>query len=165
MFTTLSTRAQVFLYALLIAAFVLFCGPALAQDAEPVIDFTPLLNEVVALVGLILSGLATWGVTYLRAFLKAKTGLELRAQDIQLAYDGIDRGIAYADRKARSALAGNAKVKVGNQFVADAADYVFGAIPGVLTRLGITKEQLAAKIVSQLPEPPQAEVFEKPAAQ
>lgn len=139
------------LMAALAAASILFCWPAMAQEApaDTVIDFTPILNEL----SLALASVIGAGLLYLlklaRDWFKARTGVELRISDEQVR-QVLDKAIQYGIALVIGRLGDRARLAVSNAQVAQIANYVIAAVPGALANFGITPERLQDMIRARL---------------
>lgn len=148
---------QVVLY-LAVAALLALCAlsgaPAFAEGATvPVaeswaINMRPLINEVVVpiLAGL-LGLLATWISTRLVGVLKLEHDDALRG----IIENGMQKGIAYALSKLDDATKSMPlSFEVRSKIVADAANYVIGATPDALKKLGVTKDAIERAVAARL---------------
>jgi hypothetical protein len=144
-----------FLVAISSALLVVFCLPALAQEALPgapegnVIDFTPIISEL----SLALASVIGAGLLYLlklaRDWFKARTGVELQISDEQVR-QVLDKAIQYGIALAVGRLGNRAQLSVSNAQVAQIANYVIAAVPGALANFGITPERLQDMIRARL---------------
>ncbi len=85
--------------------------------------------------------------------MRKKWGLQVDDAQRQLLEDTIDHAIAYGAAKAKELAAKDGTVDVGNATLKLAADYANAHAPDALAHFGVTDEQLAKKIVAQLPQP------------
>ena len=140
--------------AILAAALILLCLPALAQEASVapvnnVIDFTPIINEL----SLALASVVGAGLLYLlklaRDWFKARTGVELQISDEQVR-QVLDKAIQYGIALVVGRLGDRAQLHVSNAQVAQIANYVIAAVPGALANFGITPERLQDMIRARL---------------
>jgi hypothetical protein len=138
-----------FLAAVLGGLLILICYPAFAQEAKPVIDFTPILNELIPVMVAIVGGLAIWGAKLVREWIKAKTGVQLNISDDQMR-KYIDQAIQYGVALVVGKVGGKAKISVDNAQLAQIANYVIAAVPDALKAFGITPEQLQDMIRARL---------------
>jgi hypothetical protein len=133
------------------ALLILICYPAFAQDAPGggVIDFKPILNEVFLALATVLSAALLYGAKLLRDWFKAKTGVELQISDEKVR-ELIDKAINYGIALVVGKVGDKVRVKVGNEQVAQIANYVIAAVPGALANFGITPERLQDMIRARL---------------
>ena len=144
------------LVAMLAAIAILFCYPALAQDAAApaasgggVIDFTPILNELALAVATVVSAALLYLAKLGRDWFKARTGVELQISDEQMRAV-LDKAIQYGIALAVGRLRDRAQLAVSNAQVAQIANYVIAAVPGALKNFGITEERLQDMIRARL---------------
>ena len=144
------------LAASLAAVAILFCYPALAQEAAApaatgggIIDFTPILNELALAVATVASAALLYLAKLARDWFKAKTGVELQISDEQMR-SVLDKAIQYGIALAVGRLGNRAQLAVPNAQVAQIANYVIAAVPGALKNFGITEERLQDMIRARL---------------
>lgn len=119
------------------------------MEPANVIDFTPILSQLVQLLGLVLMGLATWAAKKAADYFGLKQDDSARA----LIATAVHNGVKFAEARLNTEVSKlDPRVQTGHPFVAEAATYVIAHVPDALTRLGVTKEQLAEKILAQLPK-------------
>lgn len=119
------------------------------MDPAHVIDFTPILQQLIQLLGLVLMGLATWAVKKASDYFGLKQDDSARA----LIETAVKNGVKYAEGKLSGEVSKlDPAVTVNSPFVAEAANYVIGHVPDALTRLGVTQQQLSEKILAQMPK-------------
>jgi len=110
------------------------------------IDLSPILTPLIQIAGLILMGLAGWGVKKILDLLHIGKESTLRATLL----DAVDRGITFAQNQATLAANG-AQVPVTNSTVATAANYVISKFPGTISALGLTNQHVADMVIAKLP--------------
>ena len=119
------------------------------MDPNHVIDFSPILNQLIELVGLLLVGVATWAVKKVADYFGLKQDDAARA----LIASAVNNGVKFAEGKLNTEVSKlDPRITVNSAFVAEAANYVVGHVPDALTRLGVTEQQLSEKILAQLPK-------------
>jgi len=139
------------LVASLAAVLILFCYPAFAQEAPSggVIDFAPILNELMLAVAMVLSAGLMYLAKMARDWFKAKTGVELQISEEKMR-EYIDKAIQYGIALVLPKVSGKAKITVGNEQVAQIANYVIAAVPDAIKAFGITPERLQDMIRARL---------------
>lgn len=136
-------------------ALALAC-PAMAQTATDTvanntIDISPITTQLIGIAGTVLSGIAIWIGVWIKAWLATKTSLadSQFAESVQARYnEAVARGMAYAESKAKS-LAGEGKIRVDNEFVREAAQYVIDLWPDLTKDMNF--EGVAKSIIARLP--------------
>lgn len=119
------------------------------MDPNHVIDFTPILSQLLQLLGLLLVGAATWAAKKACDYFGLKQDDSARA----LIATAVQNGVKYAEGKLSTEVSKlDPQVTVSSPIVAEAANYVIGHVPDALTRLGVTQQQLSEKILAQLPK-------------
>lgn len=137
-------------------ALVLAC-PAVAQTvtetvANNTIDISPITTQLIAIAGTVLSGIAIWIGVWLKSWLATKTSLadSQFAESMQARYnEAVARGMAYAETKAQSLVPAGGKIKIDNEFVREAAQYVIDLWPDLTKDMNF--EGVAKSIVARLP--------------
>jgi hypothetical protein len=133
---------------------MVLCGSALSQEAvgtvvESVIDFKPILNELVLAVASVIGAALLYLAKLARDWFKAKTGVELQISDEQVR-QVLDRAIQYGIAFVVGRFADRAQITVSNAQVAQIANYVIAAVPGALKQFGITPERLQDMIRARI---------------
>lgn len=129
---------------------VCLASPALAQEATGgIIDFKPILNELMLALAAALSAGALYLLKLARDWFKAKTGVELQVSDEQIRRV-LDRAIKYGIALAVEKWGKDANIRVSNAQVAQIANYVIAAVPDALAQFGITPERLQDMIRARL---------------
>lgn len=119
------------------------------------IDFTPIIQYVLPVVLLVLTGVAVWLGSAAINYFQAKTGVTLGADARGLINDAIQRGIKFAEAQINEQVSRlDPKVTVSHPIVAQASNYVIQAVPDALVKAGVTQEALAQKILAELPAVP-----------
>lgn len=140
-----------------ILSLLLLAGPAIAQTATDTvalntIDISPITTQLIGIAGTILSGIAIWIGVWVKNFLATKTSLadSQFAESVQARYnEAVARGMAYAEAKAQAMVPGGGKIKIDNEFVREAAEYVIGLWPDLTKDMNF--EGVAKSIVARLP--------------
>lgn len=138
----------------IIAAFLTLVGFARAQDVAPavttVVDLGPLVDLAIGIVAPVmltaLSGLATW-VLYK---IKARTGLQIEAQQRAAVEQGLARAVSYAVTRLESRAAGGIPIDLRSSAIAAAAAYAQKAVPDALAHFGITADRLSEMVEARL---------------
>lgn len=122
----------------------------MADVASTAIDLSPIANTLIEFAGALLAAFATWAVARITACVRKNLGLSIDEKTRNLLTEAIDNGIAYAQNKAKTEVAG-LTVDVHNKTVAEAANYVAAHAPDALAHFGVTQDALVRKIIAQLP--------------
>lgn len=121
------------------------------------IDFTPLIQFVLPVVLIVLTGVVVWLGKAAVNYFQAKTGITLNTDARALIDAAIQRGIKFAEAQLNQQVSRlDPKVTVNHPIVAQAANYAIQAVPDALIRAGVTQEALAQKILAELPAVPGA---------
>lgn len=121
-------------------------------------DFSPILNQLIQLAALIISGVVIWLGVQVRAWIAAKTGLKdsQLADSIQQRFnEAVVRSMAYAESAAKTAIPKGGKIEIDQPFVRAAADYLVKMWPELTKDLD--DKQIADAIVARLPSGPMTE--------
>lgn len=137
-------------------ALVLAC-PAVAQTvtdtvANNTVDISPITTQLIGIAGTVLSAIAIWIGVWVKSFLASKTSLadSQFAESVQARYnEAVARGMAYAEAKAQAMVPAGGKIKIDNEFVREAAEYVIGLWPDLTKDMNF--EGVAKSIVARLP--------------
>lgn len=132
--------------------------PALAQAIDTNIDFSPVVENIIAIVGAALSALAMWIGWYVKNWVAQRvdlTNTQLDEQLQQMYNEAAARAIAYAESVVKGAVPKEIDVK--NIFVATAAEYVLKFWPDLVKRVGLTPEMVKSTIIARLPSGPATE--------
>jgi len=128
---------------------------AMAQTApapDTTVDFTPIVNGVVATAGAALLALATWIGWYVKNWVASKVDLSTTQLDEQLQQmynEAAARSIAYAESAVKGVVP--KEVDVRSAFVATAAEYLLKFWPDLVGKLGLTPEKIRDTIIARLP--------------
>lgn len=144
------------LVGLAAGALVLAC-PAVAQTvtetvANNKIDITPITTQLIHIAGTVLAGIAIWIGVWVKSFLATKTSLadSQFAESMQARYnEAVARGMAYAETKAQAMVPQGGKIKIDNEFVREAAQYVIDLWPDLTKNMNF--DGVAKSIVARLP--------------
>lgn len=145
-----------FLAALCVVVAVLgLVNPALAQAvADNTVDFSPILNEVIKIGGILATGVLMWAGVALKSWLASKSSLanSQLAESIQARYnEAAARAIAYAESKVKEAVP-SGKVEIDNPFVRTAAEYLLKFWPDLTAKMDF--EAISKTIIARLPSGP-----------
>ncbi len=129
---------------------------AFAQTAPTIvvtqIDLSPIIANVISLLGAALGALAIWIGWYVKNLVASKVDLSNTKIDeqVQQTYnEAAARAIAYAESALKGAVPG--KVDTNNQYVATAASYLIKFWPDLVAKLGLTEEKVRETILARLP--------------
>lgn len=129
---------------------IVLAGPAFAQEAPGgTIDLTPLLNQIVLAVAAAVGAGLLYLVKLAKDWFKAKTGVDLQISD-EMVRTYLDKIIEKGIALVVGAVGDKAKIKVGNEQLAQIANYVIAAAPDALAKFGITPERLQDMIRARL---------------
>lgn len=123
---------------------------ALAQAegaATHVIDFTPVVLELLTLIG---SLAVTVLAIMVPKWLKDWFGVKLDESSRAALQDGLERAVSYGIGKAKDAAQDVATVETKRKIVADATNYVLERFPQARDRFGLTNEAIVQMVVSRL---------------
>jgi hypothetical protein len=133
--------AFVFVLGLIVmpSVFVPAALAATAATAPPIaVNFSPIINVVVEILAAFLMLLLSWVVTLIADRLKLSKDSAIRAY----LSSAVDNAIQYGKQKAEAAGAG-ATVKIDNQVVGHAVDYLVAHVPDALAHFGLTPDKVA----------------------
>ena len=126
---------------------------AVTTAATATVNLSPILDPLVQVGGLVLTGLAGWASWKVSQF--AHTAWQSALLNRVLG--AVDRGIAYGTQKAQTVADANANVDVGDATKAAAVNYVVTKMPGTLKALGIDvtsqtgQQHVADLVLAKLP--------------
>lgn len=141
-------RAIELLAPIVIALGFLFVlgGAAHAADASTLVDYRPLLLDVLQLLAAaVLSG-GLWALRLLMLKLKLDADSRFR----EYLETALRNGIGYAATRLQERIASLSPVDARNAIVADAATYAITKVPDALARFGIDSGHLADMITARL---------------
>ncbi len=115
--------------------------------ATSTVDLSPILNPLIEIAGLVLSGFAMWALQRVATHF----GISTKSALFQAVLGATDRGIAYAQNVVE-ARADTATVDVKNAVAAEAANYVTSKMPEALNKLGMTEQHVADLVLARLPQ-------------
>jgi hypothetical protein len=119
------------------------------------LDFTPITSNLVAFLGTVVTGVATWALAQGALWLQSKTSLakSQQAEQLQQTFnEAIHRGIAWAETQTNEKAATYVKnVDLpGGTFVDLAAQYVINHWPDLIKRSGLTTEKVVEAVTARL---------------
>lgn len=120
--------------------------------ANNTIDISPITTQLIQVAGTMLAGVAIWAGIWVKSLLAKKTKLadSQFAESMQARYnEAVARGMAYAETKAQSMVPSGGKIKIDNDFVREAAQYVIDLWPDLTKEMNF--EGVAKSIVARLP--------------
>lgn len=131
--------------AVVVSAPVAFAQTAAPTPAAGVIDFRPLLNEVVLPLGTAAAvWFAGWLTTRITGWLKISRDDRVRAYLEKALLLAIDYGRSKLDRGSPITM------QVKSQIVADAANYAVEHVPGALKHFGVDQDALKRMLAARL---------------
>lgn len=121
--------------------------------ATSTVDLSPILDPLIQIGGLLLTGIAGW------LSLRFAQYLHLSKQSAALTtiLGAVDRGIAYGTQVAQAKVDANDKVAVSNATQAEAVNYVVSKLPGTLKAIDIDpttadgRQKVADMVLAKLP--------------
>ena len=118
-----------------------------APTPSTAIDLAPLVQPIIVTLGTIVSAA---GAALIR-YLLARVGLERQTALQQTAEGILQNAVRYGMEAAQAKVQGGAlTVDVRSQVIAQAASYAIQHGPDVLARLGVSRDQLEAKLLARL---------------
>lgn len=134
---------------------ILLAGTAYAQTApDTTVDFTPLIQSAIVAAAGIVTAIGAWLAFYVKGLISAKWDLsktELDEKLQEMFNAALRRAIDYGTAKAQELLKDKATIDVKSVIVKQAADYFIQFWPDLLTKLGLTPDQIAKTIEARLP--------------
>jgi hypothetical protein len=125
-----------------------FVSSAMADTTIAVGDiWTGVMPYIVAAIGAVITFLVGWVLNLLKTKLGVSIDDSMRAS-LQTA---AANAAGLVLNSLGNQLSG-VKIDVGNQFVADAVNYVIKAAPDAVAHFGLTPDEIAQKILALLPQ-------------
>jgi len=119
-----------------------------AVQPTQVIDFSPIISQVILAIGAVFAALATWATRWVINKIKSSTSLDLTQQEhIIRGYvtSAIDNAVLAAIEKTTSL--DWTKLSTRNELVATAVNHIINAVPDGLKALGIGDRDTLENIV------------------
>jgi hypothetical protein len=135
-------------FAALIIVPVALAQPAAAPVADGVVDFSPLIDAVIAAIGAALIAVATWIGRSVTIWFGLKSDSEIR----RYVQDAMARGVEFAVKRAANYSKDHGKISVKSDMLETALEYVVAAVPDGLKRLGLDDAAVRQAIEARLPE-------------
>lgn len=135
------------------------------------VDLTPVLQPLLDIAGIVVSGLALVYVPRAIAAFQARTGIQLTQQQQATVLHAVQTGAGAIETKLDQGLMQVAHVNVGNADVQAEAQAAINAVPVAAAALGVTTQGIARMIVgavdtgSRTPVPAAPAAAAAPAAQ
>lgn len=136
-------------------------APAFAADAPAAvttIDLSALVSALVSAAATVLTGLGSWALLALRAYVARRTGLETDAATREYLDRALNHAVSWGAARAERALAGKDGVTdldLHNATLAAAAQYALDLVPDALAHFGVTagalETMLEARLATLLP--------------
>lgn len=119
------------------------------------VTFENITGYLLELAVLVVTGLAAWGVTFLRRWIKDRFAIELDEKHAAAINQAIYNGLSFAKQKGLD-WTKNLSVEIKNQAIAEAARYVERSVPDALRHHGLGEDRLAELILARIwtPEAP-----------
>jgi hypothetical protein len=142
------------------AGSILAAGTASITVHNMQIDLTPILNPLIVFAGLVLTGFASWAMTYIAAYAHRS----MQSQTAQMVLGGADRAISYGTSLALNAAAQDGTINVADTARSHAEAYMIAKFPDLLKDFGIDvttakgQQAISDLILAKLPPytPPSA---------
>lgn len=109
------------------------------------IEFNPLIEMLINVLYVVLTGAATWGLKELAEKLKIDKENSLRVVLNDAVFYGIDKAVAELRHRSEDLT-----LKTRNEVVAATSNYVITHTPKALKQLGLSEQALAELIMSRL---------------
>lgn len=159
------TIPPLFLLVLAVAVFAFFVPPiaAIAQEvaASTKISVAPVIDSVIGYVSAGVSALLAVVIGFVCAKLYAFLGINIEAKHREALHSALMTGVNAGLAKVSDLIGGKA-VDVKSSAVAEAVNYVMGAVPDAVKFFGLTEAKLTdmvtAKLQGQLAFAPALEV-------
>ncbi len=124
---------------------MLFVDPAFAQ-ADTSVDFTPVINQLLALVAAVLAAVGTWAAKRFAT----RLGVEIDKEKGEILDNAIRRGIDFARNTLSARLDGKVNVDVESEVLRAAVVYAKDKVPETLAYFNITEARLVEMVKARL---------------
>jgi hypothetical protein len=116
---------------------------ATTASGDTVVNFQPLVNNVLQIVAMVLMALGSWAA----AWLARKFKLDALSPELEKL---IHEGVQFGTNKLKRLAKGKTKVDVHSDIAEEALGYAVRNGPKLIRKLGYNKEQLRDKILSKI---------------
>lgn len=126
---------------------------AVVTPAATPIDLSPIIDPLIQLGSVILTGVVAWASLKVARFAHIST----QSAALQQVLGAVDRGIAYgaqiAQQKADASASALAAADIQSETQRQAVNYVVTKMPDTLKSLGMTPQHVADLVLAKLPPP------------
>lgn len=144
---------ELLLFALLAAAILALSAPlaAIAQEvaSSTKVDVAPVVDTVFGYVSAGLSALVAVAIGFISARLYSLLGINIEAKHREALHSAIMTGVNAGLAKVSDLIGGKA-VDVKSSAVAEAVNYVLGAVPDAVKFFGLTEAKLSEMVTAKL---------------